>query len=129
MAGAVGKSSESVGRDGKTSTETLRKGIAEEATERACENDGEIPPGTIESSMATADLSPPLIGECGVLLESPPNARGLHQITFEILRIFSARIGGSAKSFFVRSWSYEITRFCPDKFLAIGCRWSKTCPQ
>ena len=43
MAGAVGKSAESVGRDGKTITKTLRKGISKEEAEREREKDGEIP--------------------------------------------------------------------------------------
>jgi REP element-mobilizing transposase RayT len=45
MAGSVGKSAEGVGRDGKTITKTLRKGISKEETER--ENDGEIPLGKL----------------------------------------------------------------------------------
>lgn len=45
MAGAVGKSSESVGRDGKAVTKTLRKGISKEAAERERKKDGEIPFG------------------------------------------------------------------------------------
>ena len=47
MAGAVGKSAESVGRDGKTITKTLRKGISKEAAEREREKDGEIPFGKL----------------------------------------------------------------------------------
>ncbi len=47
MAGAVGKSSESVGRDGKTITKTLRKGISKEEAERQREKDGEIPLGKL----------------------------------------------------------------------------------
>ena len=42
MTGTVGKSSESVSRDGKTVTKTLRKGISKEAAEREQEKDGEI---------------------------------------------------------------------------------------
>ena len=45
MAGAVAKSSDSVGRDGKMITKTLRKGVSKEAAERAREKDGEIPFG------------------------------------------------------------------------------------
>ena len=45
MAGAVGKSSESVGREGKTFTKVLRKGISEEEAGRERERDGEIPLG------------------------------------------------------------------------------------
>jgi REP element-mobilizing transposase RayT len=45
MAGAVGKSAESVGRDGKMITETLRKGISKEEAERQRAQDGEIPLG------------------------------------------------------------------------------------
>ena len=45
MAGAVGKSSESVDRDGKTIKNTLRKGISNEEAERESEKDGEIPLG------------------------------------------------------------------------------------
>ncbi|NQX01899.1 transposase [bacterium] len=45
MAGAVGKSSVSIGRDGMTVTKTLRKGISKEAAEREREQDGEIPFG------------------------------------------------------------------------------------
>ena len=45
MAGAVGKSAESVDRDGKTVTKTLRKGISKEEAEREREKDGEIPIG------------------------------------------------------------------------------------
>jgi REP element-mobilizing transposase RayT len=43
MAGAVGKSAEVVGRDGKPSTKTLRKGISKEEAERERDRDGEIP--------------------------------------------------------------------------------------
>ena len=43
MAGAVGKSAESVSRDGKPSTKTLRKGISKEEAERERDRDGEIP--------------------------------------------------------------------------------------
>ena len=43
MAGAVGKSSVSVDREGKETTKTLRKGISKEAAEREREKDGEIP--------------------------------------------------------------------------------------
>jgi putative transposase len=45
MAGAVGKSSESIGRDGKEVTKILRKGISKEAAELEREKDGEIPFG------------------------------------------------------------------------------------
>lgn len=45
MAGAVGKSSESVDREGKTVTKVLRKGISEEEAGRERERDGEIPLG------------------------------------------------------------------------------------
>ena len=45
MAGAVGKSTERVGRDGTMVTKTLRKGISKEAAERERELDGEIPLG------------------------------------------------------------------------------------
>jgi REP element-mobilizing transposase RayT len=43
MAGAVGKSTESVGRNGKTSTKILRKGITREDAERELSLEGEIP--------------------------------------------------------------------------------------
>jgi REP element-mobilizing transposase RayT len=43
MAGAVGRSAESIGRDGKTVTKTLRKGISKEEAERERDKDGEIP--------------------------------------------------------------------------------------
>ncbi|MEO7101337.1 MAG: transposase [Luteolibacter sp.] len=45
MAGAVGKSSESVGRNGKTIAKTLRKGLSKEEAERERKKDGEIPFG------------------------------------------------------------------------------------
>ena len=45
MAGAIGKSSESVSRDGKAVTKTLRSGISKEEAER--EKDGEIPLGKL----------------------------------------------------------------------------------
>lgn len=45
MAGAVGKSSESVSRDGKTFTRTLRKGISKEEAELESKREGEIPFG------------------------------------------------------------------------------------
>lgn len=45
MAGAVGKSAESVGRDGKVAVKTLRKGISKEAAEKECAREGEIPFG------------------------------------------------------------------------------------
>ena len=45
MAGAIGKSSESVGRDGRTVTKTLRKGISKEAADEERKKDGEIPFG------------------------------------------------------------------------------------
>ncbi len=47
MVGAVGKSSESVARDGKAITKTLRKGISKEEAER--EQDGEVPLGKMLS--------------------------------------------------------------------------------
>ena len=43
MAGAVGKSVESVGKDGKMTVKTLRKGISKGAAEAAAADDGEIP--------------------------------------------------------------------------------------
>ena len=43
MAGAVGKSAESVGRDGKLATKTLRKGISKQDAEDECGMVGEIP--------------------------------------------------------------------------------------
>ncbi|HEX7261675.1 MAG TPA: hypothetical protein VF258_07660 [Luteolibacter sp.] len=45
MAGAVGKSAESVGRDGKMVTKTLRKGISKQEAENETRQDGEIPFG------------------------------------------------------------------------------------
>ena len=45
MAGAVGKSSVSVGRDGKEITKTLRKGISLQDAENERGMDGEIPLG------------------------------------------------------------------------------------
>ena len=45
MAGAAGKISESVSRDGKTVTKTLRKGISKNEAERENRRDGEIPFG------------------------------------------------------------------------------------
>ena len=45
MAGAVGKFSESVGRDGKRVTKTLRKGISKEDAAKERDLDGEIPLG------------------------------------------------------------------------------------
>jgi hypothetical protein len=45
MAGAVGKSSEAVGKDGKVVMKTLRKGISKEDAEKERANDGEIPFG------------------------------------------------------------------------------------
>jgi putative transposase len=47
MAGAVGKSSESVGRDGKVVTKTLRKGISREEAERERDLNGDIPFGKV----------------------------------------------------------------------------------
>jgi REP element-mobilizing transposase RayT len=47
LAGATGKSSESVGPDGETITKTLRKGISKEEAERERERDGEIPLGKL----------------------------------------------------------------------------------
>ncbi len=47
MAGAVGKSSESVGRDGKKITKTSHKGISREEAERELEKHGEIPLGKL----------------------------------------------------------------------------------
>ena len=45
MAGAVGKATESMGRDGKLVTKTLRKGVSKESAEGELEWDGEIPFG------------------------------------------------------------------------------------
>jgi putative transposase len=45
MAGAVGKTSESVSRNGKSVTKTLRKWISKEEAERENKRDGEIPFG------------------------------------------------------------------------------------
>mgnify|MGYP000623818132 CR=1 FL=1 len=47
MSGAVGKSSESVGRDGQRETNVLRKGISKEQAETAGGTDGEIPYGKV----------------------------------------------------------------------------------
>lgn len=47
MTGAVGRSTEIVTRDGKTSTKTLRKGISKAEAERERENAGEIPLGQL----------------------------------------------------------------------------------
>ncbi|MGL4400314.1 MAG: transposase [Luteolibacter sp.] len=47
MAGAVGKSAESAGRDGKAVTKTLRKGISRGGAEREREMEGEIPLGRL----------------------------------------------------------------------------------
>ncbi len=47
MAGAVGKTVESLGRDGKMVTRTLRKGILNEEAEREREKNGEIPFGKL----------------------------------------------------------------------------------
>ena len=47
MAGAVEKPVESVGRDGKSITKTLRKGMSKEEVERELERDGEIPLGKV----------------------------------------------------------------------------------
>ena len=47
MAGAVGKSSVSVGRDGKEITKTLRKGISKEEAKLDRNRDGEIPIGKV----------------------------------------------------------------------------------
>ncbi len=45
MAGAVGKTSDNVGRDGKMVTKALRKGISREEEKKERERDGEIPLG------------------------------------------------------------------------------------
>ena len=47
MAGAVGKTAESVGRDGKMAMKTLRKGISEEDSEKEGGQDGEISLGRV----------------------------------------------------------------------------------
>ena len=47
MAGAAGKSSESVGRDGERITKTARKGMSKEDAERERKLDGEIPLGKL----------------------------------------------------------------------------------
>ncbi|MEO7099516.1 MAG: transposase [Luteolibacter sp.] len=47
MAGAVGKSAESVGRNGKTITKTLRQGISKQDAESERGRDGEIPFGRL----------------------------------------------------------------------------------
>ncbi len=47
MVGAVGKSSESVGRDGKSIPKTMRKGISKGEAESEGERDGEIPLGKL----------------------------------------------------------------------------------
>ncbi len=47
IAGAVGKSAESVGRDGKTIMKTLRKGISKEESERVHDKDGDVPLGKL----------------------------------------------------------------------------------
>ncbi len=49
MVGAVGKSSESVDRDGKTVAKTLRKGISNQEAKKGLPNDAEIPFGKILS--------------------------------------------------------------------------------
>ena len=45
MVGAIGKTSESVSREGKTVTKTLRKGVSKEEAELESKRDGEIPFG------------------------------------------------------------------------------------
>lgn len=47
MAGAAGKTSGSVGRDGRLVTKTLRKGISKENAEKECATDVEIPFGKV----------------------------------------------------------------------------------
>jgi putative transposase len=47
LAGAVGKSTESVGRDGKAAIKTLRKGISKEKSHEELAKDGEIPFGKV----------------------------------------------------------------------------------
>jgi REP element-mobilizing transposase RayT len=47
MAGAIEKYSESVGREGKLVTKTLRKGISKQDAENECGEDGEIPFGKL----------------------------------------------------------------------------------
>ena len=47
MAGAIGKTAESVGRDGKMVTKTLRKGISKADAERERDRDGEISLGKV----------------------------------------------------------------------------------
>jgi len=45
MAGAVGKAAEVIGRDGKSTVKTLRKGISREDADKGRSNEGEIPLG------------------------------------------------------------------------------------
>ncbi|MEY3896007.1 MAG: hypothetical protein RLZZ214_1527, partial [Verrucomicrobiota bacterium] len=47
MAGAVGKSAESIDRDGRVAIKTLRKGISKAEAEVERERDGEIPLGKV----------------------------------------------------------------------------------
>ena len=75
MAGAVGKSSESVGRNGKTITKSLRTGISNEEAERERGMDGEIPLGKMLRCRVRYFTDGAVIGSRGFVDEAFANAR------------------------------------------------------
>jgi putative transposase len=75
MAGAVGKSVNSVSRDGKTITKTLRKGISKEEAERGRESDGEIPLGKMLRCRVRYFTDGAVIGSRNFVNEAFANAR------------------------------------------------------
>ena len=75
MAGGVGKSSESVGRDGKRVTKTLRKGISKEDAAKERDLDREIPLGKMLRCRVRYFTDGAVIGSRGFVNEAFTSAR------------------------------------------------------
>ena len=75
MAGAVDRETETVGRDGKTITKKLRKGISKQEAELERENDGEIPLGKLLRCRVRYFTDGAVIGSKGFVNEAFASAR------------------------------------------------------
>ena len=75
MAGAVGKSVESVSRDGKTIAKTLREGLSKQEAEREREKDGEVPLGKLLRCRVRYFTDGAVIGSRGFVNEAFSTSR------------------------------------------------------
>lgn len=76
IGGAVGKSTDSVSRDGKTITKTLRKGISKEESECALDKDEEIPLGKLLRCRVRYFTDGAVIGSRSFVNEAFTRSRG-----------------------------------------------------